>query len=160
MVLVALPLFTRNTPMRNDGTATYSLAMGIRILHRRRCTGGLWRATRPRTITRYWAKSPRNFETLIPPACGRASPFRGCINTNKSTGKRSIRSHSPFDGQTGSNPPWAKARVFALTLTVYRRTGKPHSILFCYRLLAGAVIRQALEDGRLFPSWSTLAVFP
>ena len=61
--------------------------LGIRILHRRRCTGGLWRATRPRTITLYWAKSPRNFETLIRPACGRASPFRGCINTNKSTRK-------------------------------------------------------------------------
>ncbi len=60
-----IALFTRNTPMRNDGTAMSSLAMGIRILHRRRCTGGLWRATRPRTITPYWAKSPRNFEPYI-----------------------------------------------------------------------------------------------
>ena len=82
-----IALFTRNTPMRNDGTAMWLLAMGIRILHRRRCTGGLWRATRPRTITPYWAKSPRNFEPYIRPACGRASPFRGCINTNRSTGK-------------------------------------------------------------------------
>jgi len=73
--------------MRNDGTAMWSLAVGIRILHWRRCTGGLWRATTPRTITPYWAKSPRNFETPIRPACGRASPFRGRINTNKSTGK-------------------------------------------------------------------------
>ncbi len=104
MALVASPLFTRNTPMRNDGTAMWSLAMGIRILHRRRCTGGLWRATRPRTITPYWAKSPRNFETLIRPACGRASPFRGCINTNKSTGKYRFAATPRLAGKPESLP--------------------------------------------------------
>ena len=31
----------RNTPMRNDGTAMWSLASEIRNLQRRRCTGGL-----------------------------------------------------------------------------------------------------------------------
>ena len=46
-----------------------------------------YKATNDHAVLPYWAKSPRNFETLIHPACGRASPFRGCINTNKSTGK-------------------------------------------------------------------------
>src|SRR5271167_3916526 len=113
MVLVASPLFTRNTPMRNDGTAMWSLAMGIRILHRRRCTGGLWRATRPTTITPDWAKLPRNFERLIRPACGRASPFRGCINTNKSTGKDRFAATPRLTGKPVVNPPWAKERGLA-----------------------------------------------
>ena len=86
-VSVASPSCRRSTPMRSGGTAMWSLALAIPILHRRRCTGGQCRATRPRTITRYWAKSPRNFEALTRPVCGRASPFRGCINTTKSTCK-------------------------------------------------------------------------
>jgi hypothetical protein len=64
--------YTRTTPMRNDGTATWSPALGIPILHRRRCTGGPSRTTRQAMITRCWAKSPMNFEARTRRAFGRA----------------------------------------------------------------------------------------
>ena len=49
----------------------------------KRCTGGPSHSTARLTITRSWAKSPRNCEANIRPACGRAKQFRGCIRSAK-----------------------------------------------------------------------------
>jgi hypothetical protein len=50
--LAASPSRRRNTPTRNDGTATWSLSMAIPLSRRRQCTGGRSSSTARPKITR------------------------------------------------------------------------------------------------------------